>query len=58
MQIKIQSTALPINQPSEKDWLKEFKAGILAPKPREGRDRALKMMEDYNFSNISKLLKP
>lgn len=56
--LKIQSTVLPNNQPGLTEWLKEFKAGIMAPKPREGRDRALKMMEEYNFTNISKRLKP
>ncbi len=56
--MNIAYTVQPSNQPSQKDWMKEFKVGLMAPKPREGRDRALKMMEEYNFRNVSKLLKP
>lgn len=56
--IKIQSTVYPPNQPNQMEWLKEFKVGIMAPKPTEGKERAKVMMEDYRFTNISKLLKP
>ena len=58
MQIKIQSTVEPTVKLSLEEWLAKFKVGILAPKPIEGRERAKRMMEEYNFSNISKSLKP
>jgi hypothetical protein len=57
MQIKIQSTVEPTVKLSLEEWLAKFKVGILAPKPIEGRERAKRMMEEYNFSNISKSLK-
>ncbi len=58
MQIKIQSTVEPTIKLSLEEWLAKFKVGIMAPKPIEGRERAKRMMEEYNFSNISKSLKP
>lgn len=57
MQIKIQSTVEPTVKLSLEEWLAKFKVGIMAPKPIEGRERAKRMMEEYNFSNISKSLK-
>ena len=57
MQIKIQSTVEPTVKLSLEEWLAKFKVGILAPKPIEGRERAKRMMKEYNFSNISKSLK-
>ncbi len=57
MQIKIQSTVEPTIKLSLEEWLAKFKVGIMAPKPIEGRERAKRMMEEYNFSNISKSLK-
>ena len=56
--MNIAYTVYPSSQPSQKDWMEEFKVGIMAPKPREGRDRALKMMEEYKFTNVAKNLKP
>jgi hypothetical protein len=45
--------------------MKEFKIGLMAPKPREGRDRALKMMElwkdkngNVDYTHTIKNLKP
>ena len=52
MKIKIQSTVEPTEKLSEKEWLAEFKIGIMAPKPIEGRERALRMMEEYDFKKL------
>ena len=43
--IKIQSTVTPPEQPSLNVWLIDFKVGLMAPKPRDGKDRAIKMMK-------------
>lgn len=56
--MNIAYTVQPSNQPSQAEWMKEFKVGLMAPKSREGRDRALSMMKEFNFCNISKKLKP
>lgn len=48
---KIQSTVLPPSQPSYAEWYKEFRVGILAPKPTEGRDRANNMMKLWEDKN-------
>lgn len=52
MQIKIQSTVEPTVKLSKEEWLAEFKVGILAPKPIEGRERARAMMEEYDFKKL------
>ena len=49
--IAIQSTVQPTEQLSEMEWLKEFRVGILAPKPSEGRDRAKAMMNLWKDKN-------
>jgi hypothetical protein len=56
--MNIAYTVQPNNQPSQAEWMKEFKVGLMAPKPREGRDRALSMMKEFNFRNVCKNLKP
>lgn len=49
--IQIQSTVMPTEQLSEMEWLEEFKVGILAPKPTEGKEKAMKMMELWKDKN-------
>ena len=58
-------TVYPNHQPSQLEWEKEFKVGTLAPKSREGKDRAnamMKLWEDKNstidFSEVIKRLEP
>jgi len=62
---KIQSTVQPPKQPSYAEWYKEFRVGILAPKSREGKDRANNMMNlwkdkdgNINFTHTIKRLEP
>lgn len=52
MEIKIQSTVEPTVKLSEKEWLAEFRIGIMAPKPKEGLEKARTMMEEYDFSKL------
>lgn len=52
MEIKTQSTVEPTTQLSLEEWLAEFKIGIMAPKPKEGLDKAKTMMEEYDFSKL------
>ena len=63
--MNIAYTVQPSSQPSQAEWMKEFKIGLMAPKPREGRDRALKMMElwkdkngNVDYTHTIKNLKP
>ena len=53
---KIAYTIEPPVRPTQAAWFAEFKIGLMA-KPRRN-DRPKKMMEGYNFTNISKKLKP
>ena len=62
---RIAYTVEPANRPTQDAWFAEFRIGFMAPKPREGRDRALSMMklwEDKNqhidFTHTIKKLKP
>lgn len=61
--MNIAYTVYPSQELSQQEWEKEFKVGTLAPKSREGRDKALAMMklwEDKNnhidFSEVIKRL--
>jgi hypothetical protein len=49
--MNIAYTVQPSNQPSQMEWEKEFKVGTLAPKSREGRDRANAMMKLWEDKN-------
>lgn len=52
MDIKTQSTVEPIEKLSLEEWLAEFRIGLMAPKPKEGFEKARTMMEEYDFSKL------
>jgi hypothetical protein len=49
--MNIAYTVYPSNQLSQLEWMKEFRIGLMAPKPREGRDKALSMMKLWEDKN-------
>lgn len=52
MDIKTQSTVEPIEKLSLEEWLAEFRIGLMAPKPKDGIEKAKRMMEDYDFKKL------
>ena len=51
MAAKIQSTVMPTDQLSLMEWFMEYRVGLMAPKPNEGREKAKKMMELWKDKN-------
>ena len=42
---------MPTEQLSLEEWLAEYKIGLMAPKPTEGKERAMKMMNLWKDKN-------